>query len=216
MLGKMMIHGLVAAILIGGAAAVYAQARADGTGRPGDNGYLQPGDRRRPHRQGRPQACRQARAACRRPQEARTSSTTTTTERRAGHGRVHFRQGPACAAEGMACLAGRFLPGRLRDGRREHLRDAPVRGLRRAGGDRGTPRRRTARSRGQSAPPSSRRPQGDAGLAVVAQGPASAVRLVRRRAPGSSSVSPPCPAPWPTAPPGWSTRTKPSPRPRCG
>ncbi len=32
MLGKMMIHGLVAAILIGGAAAVYAQAS--------DNGYL--------------------------------------------------------------------------------------------------------------------------------------------------------------------------------
>lgn len=32
MLGKMMIHGLVAAILIGGAAAVYAQAK--------DNGYL--------------------------------------------------------------------------------------------------------------------------------------------------------------------------------
>lgn len=32
MLGKMMMHGLVVAILIGGAAAVYAQAK--------DNGYL--------------------------------------------------------------------------------------------------------------------------------------------------------------------------------
>lgn len=43
MLGKMMIHGLVAAILIGGAAAVYAQARADGPTAQSDNGYLQPG-----------------------------------------------------------------------------------------------------------------------------------------------------------------------------
>ncbi len=43
MLGKMMIHGLVAAILIGGAAAVYAQAKADGTTAPAGNGYLQPG-----------------------------------------------------------------------------------------------------------------------------------------------------------------------------
>jgi hypothetical protein len=47
MLGKMMIHGLVAAILIGGAAVVYAQARADGPAAPPaastGNGYLQPG-----------------------------------------------------------------------------------------------------------------------------------------------------------------------------
>lgn len=43
MLGKMMIHGLVAAILIGGGAAVYAQAKADGTTAPAGNGYLQPG-----------------------------------------------------------------------------------------------------------------------------------------------------------------------------
>lgn len=43
MLGKMMIHGLVAAILIGGAAAVYAQAGAGGTAAPAGNGYLQPG-----------------------------------------------------------------------------------------------------------------------------------------------------------------------------
>ena len=43
MLGKMMIHGVIAAILIGGAAAVYAQARADGTPARSDNGYLQPG-----------------------------------------------------------------------------------------------------------------------------------------------------------------------------
>lgn len=35
MLGKMLIHGLVAAALVGGAAAVYAQAR--------DTGYLSPG-----------------------------------------------------------------------------------------------------------------------------------------------------------------------------
>ncbi len=41
MLGKMMIHGLVAAILIGGAAAVYAQARDTATPAPADNGYLQ-------------------------------------------------------------------------------------------------------------------------------------------------------------------------------
>ena len=43
MLGRMMIHGLVAAILIGGAAAVYAQATADGPAAPAGNGYLQPG-----------------------------------------------------------------------------------------------------------------------------------------------------------------------------
>lgn len=43
MLGKMMIHGIVAAILIGGAAAVYAQAKADRTVAQSDNGYLQPG-----------------------------------------------------------------------------------------------------------------------------------------------------------------------------
>lgn len=43
MLGKMMIHGLVAAILIGGAAAVYAQAKTDGPAAPAGNGYLQPG-----------------------------------------------------------------------------------------------------------------------------------------------------------------------------
>jgi len=42
MLGKMMIHGLVAAILIGGAAAVYAQARDTATPAQSDNGYLQP------------------------------------------------------------------------------------------------------------------------------------------------------------------------------
>ena len=43
MLGRMMIHGLVAAILIGGAAAVYAQATADGPAAPAGNVYLQPG-----------------------------------------------------------------------------------------------------------------------------------------------------------------------------
>lgn len=42
MLGKMMIHGLVAAILIGGAAAVYAQARDTATPVQADNGYLRP------------------------------------------------------------------------------------------------------------------------------------------------------------------------------
>ena len=43
MLGKMMIQGLVAAILIGAAAAVYAQARTDAPVAPAGNGYLQPG-----------------------------------------------------------------------------------------------------------------------------------------------------------------------------
>lgn len=43
MLGKMMIHGLVAALLIGGGATVYAQATADGPAAPAGNGYLQPG-----------------------------------------------------------------------------------------------------------------------------------------------------------------------------
>ena len=56
MLGKMMVHGLVAAILVGGAAAVYAQAKDngylsaapakagtdDGTAARSDNGYLSP------------------------------------------------------------------------------------------------------------------------------------------------------------------------------
>lgn len=41
MLGKMTIHGLVAAILIGGGAAVYAQARDTATPAQRDNGYLQ-------------------------------------------------------------------------------------------------------------------------------------------------------------------------------
>lgn len=59
MLGKMMIHGVVAAILIGGAAAVYAQARADGTPAQSDNGYLQPGtDGARTDKDGRKPAAR--------------------------------------------------------------------------------------------------------------------------------------------------------------
>ena len=59
MLGKMMIHGLVAAILIGGAAAVYAQAKADGPVAPAANGYLQPGtDGARTDRDGRKHAAK--------------------------------------------------------------------------------------------------------------------------------------------------------------
>ena len=56
MLGKMMMHGLVMAILVGGAAAVYAQAKDNGylsaaptpastdnaTATRSDNGYLSP------------------------------------------------------------------------------------------------------------------------------------------------------------------------------
>ena len=56
MLGRMMVHGLVVAILVGGAAAVYAQAKDngylsaapakagtdDGTAARSDNGYLSP------------------------------------------------------------------------------------------------------------------------------------------------------------------------------
>ena len=64
MLGRMMIHGLVAAILIGGGAAVYAQARGDGTAAPAGNGYLQPGtDGGRTHKDGRKQADRPERHA---------------------------------------------------------------------------------------------------------------------------------------------------------
>ena len=64
MLGKMMIHGLVAAILIGGAAAVYAQARADGPTAQSDNGYLQPGtDGARTDRDGRKHADKSERHA---------------------------------------------------------------------------------------------------------------------------------------------------------
>jgi hypothetical protein len=64
MLGKMMIHGLVVAILIGGAAAVYAQAKADGTVATSDNGYLQPGtDAARTDRDGRKHAAKPERHA---------------------------------------------------------------------------------------------------------------------------------------------------------
>ncbi|OFW97174.1 MAG: hypothetical protein A3D94_23195 [Alphaproteobacteria bacterium RIFCSPHIGHO2_12_FULL_66_14] len=61
MLGKMMIHGLVAAILIGGAAAVYAQAKDGGSlsAAPAGTGYLQPTDRGlREHGDGRKHADR--------------------------------------------------------------------------------------------------------------------------------------------------------------
>jgi hypothetical protein len=72
MLGKMMIHGLVAAILIGGAAAVYAQARADGPTAQSDNGYLQPGtDGARTDRDGRKHAAKSERDAEGRHAEAR-------------------------------------------------------------------------------------------------------------------------------------------------
>lgn len=60
MLAKMMIQGLIAAILIGGAAAVYAQAGSNGPSSTepaqatGDNGYLDaPTDRVRKHKDGR-------------------------------------------------------------------------------------------------------------------------------------------------------------------
>ncbi len=70
MLGKMMIHGLVAAILIGGAAAVYAQAKADGPAAPAGNGYLQPGtDGARTDRDGRKHAAKPERHAGGRPAE---------------------------------------------------------------------------------------------------------------------------------------------------
>jgi hypothetical protein len=65
MLGKMMINGLVAAILIGGAAAVYAQARDGGSlsAAPAGTGYLQPTDRGlREHGDGRKHADRTDRA----------------------------------------------------------------------------------------------------------------------------------------------------------
>lgn len=72
MLGKMMIHGLVAAILIGGGAAVYAQARADGTPAQSDNGYLQPGtDGARTDKDGRKHAAKSERHAEGRPAEGR-------------------------------------------------------------------------------------------------------------------------------------------------
>jgi len=69
MLGKMIIHGAIAAILIAGAAAVYAQAK-DGeipvtppvqatTPAPAGNGYLQPADGwRGKHKDGRKHASR--------------------------------------------------------------------------------------------------------------------------------------------------------------
>ena len=64
MLGKMMIHGLVAAILIGGGAAVYAQARGDATAAPAGNGYLQPGtDGARTDKDGRKHAAKSGRHA---------------------------------------------------------------------------------------------------------------------------------------------------------
>ncbi len=64
MLGKMMIHGLVAAILIGGAAAVYAQAKTDGPATPAGNGYLQPGpDGARTDKDGRKHAAKPERHA---------------------------------------------------------------------------------------------------------------------------------------------------------
>jgi hypothetical protein len=65
MLTKMMIHGLVAAILIGGAAAVYAQAkdsRQPSTApvqATNDSGYLQsPADGVRKHKDGRKHAAK--------------------------------------------------------------------------------------------------------------------------------------------------------------
>jgi hypothetical protein len=64
MLGKMIIRGLVAAILIGGAAAVYAQAKTDGPAAPAGNGYLQPGtDGARTDREGRKHAAKPERHA---------------------------------------------------------------------------------------------------------------------------------------------------------
>lgn len=64
MLSKMMIHGLVAAILIGGGAAVYAQAKTDGPAAQSDNGYLQPGtDGARNDRDGRKHAAKSERHA---------------------------------------------------------------------------------------------------------------------------------------------------------
>lgn len=77
MLGKMMMHGLVVAILVGGAAAVYAQAKDngylsaapaktgtdDGTAARSDNGYLSPGNDVRTHRDGRKHATRTERHA---------------------------------------------------------------------------------------------------------------------------------------------------------
>jgi cell division protein FtsN len=63
MLAKMMIQAVVAAILIGGAAAVYAQAGANAPSpaapaqATGDNGYLNaPTDRVRKHKDGRKHA----------------------------------------------------------------------------------------------------------------------------------------------------------------
>lgn len=54
MLGKMIIQGLVAATLIGGAAAVYAQAKDRNEPPPAATGYLpQPADETRLHRDGR-------------------------------------------------------------------------------------------------------------------------------------------------------------------
>jgi hypothetical protein len=68
MLAKMLVHGLVAAILIGGAAAVYAQARDSGqpSAAPAqatsDNGYLQsPTDGVRKHKDGRKHAAKSER-----------------------------------------------------------------------------------------------------------------------------------------------------------
>lgn len=61
MLGKMMIHGVVAAILIAGAAAVYAQAKDGGSlsAAPAGTGYLKPTDGGfREHRDGRKHADR--------------------------------------------------------------------------------------------------------------------------------------------------------------
>lgn len=78
MLGKMMMHGLVVAILVGGAAAVYAQAKDDGylsaapaksdtdngTAARSDNGYLpRMNDDVRSERDGRRHAARPERHA---------------------------------------------------------------------------------------------------------------------------------------------------------
>lgn len=77
MLGKMMMHGLVVAILVGGAAAVYAQAKDNGylSAAPAkagtdngpaarsDNGYLSPTNDVRTDRDGRKHAARPERHA---------------------------------------------------------------------------------------------------------------------------------------------------------
>lgn len=70
MLTKMLVHGLVGAILIGGAAAVYAQARDNGSPSAmpaqakSDNGYLQsPADGVRKHKDSHKHAAKAERHA---------------------------------------------------------------------------------------------------------------------------------------------------------